>query len=502
MINALRRRWRALVAGAIAGIGPVVIILTMMNQPKDWPFNWDAEAAIAAQPAAARATGRTGIIVVALLQPSRFEPAFYVNFVDKLFEIAIPWPINRLAGRDPGVALIDPDSPDHQVRFRPRTLISFDGRSHDWDGEAFAAKYARGEVDWVAPSPGTAGDIGSFVYKGRAGGAPGPSQRAMLKARAIYYARLPGGYLPQRDQTLAMVASAFARVRTNPAVAGAVVYDIFNPHDSRTAIVNLLDSGVKTIIIGSTLPINSAFEEYRSAYPKLNALITEWAQRRGKPAPTLLFAPQLADMPGYAPLWARHLAAAAPPPPTPDATATLVVSLHGLPIAQQQSDSWVDNARRATALLAPQLTAALRSRGWRTIRTVVAQEAFGDSVDDPANKLVSVAEVFASARQRGDALAIAVPVEFLAENTDTLFLHSYLMFSGLPGYQRYAGPPAATDWQKPYVRRFASGTTTMMYIGTPGGEAQADAGAVLAAAIERRLPVARPAPKGNHGDSI
>ncbi len=494
MLKTLRRRWRAILAGAIAGIGPVVIIFFMMNQPKGWPFNWDAEATIAAQPADARATGRTGIIVVALLQPSRFETPFYANFVDKLFEIAIPWPINRIAGRDTGVALIDPASPDHQTRFRPRTLISFDGRSHDWDGESYAAKYARGQVDWVAPSPGTAGDIGSFVYKGRTGGAPGPTQRAMLKARAIYYARLPGGYLPQRDQTLAMVASAFARVRTNPAVGGTVLYDIFNPHDSRAAIIRLLDSGVETIVIGSALPINSAFEEYRGAYPKLNALITDWAERRGKPAPRLLFAPQLADMPAYAPLWARHLAATAPAPPTPDAAATLVVSLHGLPITQQQRDSWVDNARRATSLLAPQLTAALKSRGWRRIRTIVAQEAFGDDVEDPANKLVSVAEVFAGARQRGDALAIAVPVEFLAENTDTLFLHSYLMFNGLPGYQRYAGPPADTDWQKPYIRRFTSGATTMMYIGTPGGAAQAEAGAVLAAALERRLPVARAQP--------
>jgi hypothetical protein len=498
VFKALRRRWRAILAGAIAGIGTVVIILFMMNQPKGWPFNWDAETAIAAQPADARANaganGRTGIIVVALLQPSRFETPFYVNFIDKLFEIAIPWPINRIAGRDPGVALIDPDSPDHLTRFRPRTLISFDGRSHDWDGESYIAKYARGQVDWVAPSASIAGDIGSFVYAGRAGGAPGPTQRAMLKARAVYYARLPGGYLPQRDQTLAMVESGFARVRTNPAVGGTVLYDIFNPHDSRAAIIRLLDSGVETIIIGSTLPINSAFEEYRGAYPKIHALISDWAQRRGKLAPKLLFAPQLADMPDYAPLWARHLAATAPPPPTPTAAATLVISLHGLPIAQQQRDSWADNARRATSLLAPQLTAALKSRGWQTIRTVVAQEAFGDGVEDPANKLVSVAEVFAGARQRGDALAIAVPVEFLAENTDTLFMHSYLMFSGLPGYQRYSGPPADTDWQKPYVRRFTNGATTMMYIGTPGGEAQAEAGAVLAAALERRLPVARVAP--------
>jgi protoheme ferro-lyase len=487
-LNSLRRRWRAILAGAIVGIGSVVVVFFLMNQPKGWPFHWDAERVIAGQPADARATGRTGVIVVALMQPSHFETPFYINFVDKLLDIAIPWPISRIAGRDSGVALVDPDNPDRIARFRPKTLMAFDGRTHDWDGESYAAKFARGKVDWVAPSSSTAGDIGSFVYKGRSGGAAGPAQRAMLKARAIYYARLPGGYLPQRTQTIAMVDAAFARIRANKAVSGTVLFDVFNPADSRAAVFRLLDSGVDSLIIGSALPINSAFEEYRGAYPKLHKLVEEWAERRGKPAPRLLFTPQLADMPGYAPLWARHLAATAPPPPKAGASATLVVSLHGLPITQQQRDSWVENARRATAKLAPQLTGALKSRGWQNIHTVIAQEAFGDSVEDPANKLVSVSEVFAQARQRGDALAIAVPVEFLAENTDTLFLHSYLMFDGLPGYRRYTGPPADINWDKPYVRRFTSGATTHIYIGTPGAAAQAEAGAVLASAIETRLP--------------
>lgn len=467
----------------------------MMNQPPGWPFNWDAHAVIAAQPADARATGRTGIVVVALLQPSRFEPAFYDNFVHKLLDIAIPWPINRIAGRDTGVALIDPTRPDEQKSFTPRVLMAFDGRTTDWDGEPFAAKFARGKVDWVPPSPSTAGDIGSFRYPGRAGGAAGPAQRAMLKARAIYYARLPGGYLPQRDQSLAMIEAAFARLRTNPAVTGTALYDIFHPHAARVELFRLLDGGVDTLVIGSALPINSGFEEYRGAYPRLHDLVVEWAATRNKPMPRLLFAPQLADMPGYGPLWARHLAETAPPPPNDAATATLVVSLHGLPITEQQRDPWVDNAFRATGKIAPRLTAALQARGWKHIRTMVAQEAFGDTVDDPANKLVSVAESFADARRRGDALAIAVPVEFLAENTDTLFLHSYLMFDGLPGFRRFAGPPADIDWNKPHVRRFTSGPTTMMYIGTPGGERQAEAGAVLATAFEPLLPLSKAMPK-------
>jgi len=62
------------------------------------------------------------------------------------------------------------------------------------------------------------------------------------------------------------------------------------------------------------------------------------------------------------------------------------------------------------------------------------------------------------------------------------------MFDGLPGYRRFAGPPAGTDWRKPYVRQFAKGPTTHVYVGTPGGDAQAAFGGVLADAVLTRLP--------------
>jgi hypothetical protein len=484
----MKRRWRAILAGAVAILGSAAILLVVMNKPEGWPFNWDAYKAIAAQPPDARAEGRVGVLVVALIQPEQFDTAFYINFVDKLLKLTVPWPINLLAARDKGVALIDPDNPDQLAEFPPKTLMAFDGRTVDWDGEPYADKYRRGLIEWVPPSTSTAGDIGTFRYAGRSGGAPWPAQKAMLKARAIYYARLPGGRLPQRAQTLAMVEAAFAQLKANRAVTATALYDIFLPHKANRELIRLLDSGIDSLVIASALPIHSDFEEYQGAYPKIYKVIKEWAEKRGQPMPKLVFARQMADMPGYAMIWAKHLAETAPAPARPDASATLVVSLHGLPVAQEAKDRWRENARRAAKQIAPVLTAALKRRGWRKVTTVVAQEAFADDEDDPADKLVSVSEVFAKARARGDALAIAVPIEFLAENTDTIFLHSYLMFDGLPGYQRFAAPPADTDWAKPYVRRYRMGPTTHMYIGTPGGDVQPALGKVLADAIAERLP--------------
>jgi hypothetical protein len=135
----------------------------------------------------------------------------------------------------------------------------------------------------------------------------------------------------------------------------------------------------------------------------------------------------------------------------------------------------------------------MRARGWTRITMVSAQEAFADGAEDPDDDRLSTREAFEAAAARGDALALAVPVEFLAENTDTLFLHSLLMFEGLPGYARYQGPPVGVDWSRPYVRQFRLNDTDIVFTGTPGGDSAQAAGAALAQAIAPLLP-ARGAP--------
>ncbi|MFQ3594952.1 MAG: hypothetical protein SNJ63_02425, partial [Sphingomonadaceae bacterium] len=321
-----RFRWLALVSGAVLGAGFIAFLIFLMNQPRGWPFHWDAYRAVQQQPADAVAEGRTGVIVVALLQPATFETGFTENFIRKLFEVAVPWPVNRLAARDRGVALIDPTRPDATEPFAPRQLMAFDGRTEDWDGIPFVEKYRRGLVQWVPPSKTVAGDIGTFLYPDRKGGTASPAQRAMLKARALYYARLPQGYLPQRDQTLAMVEAAAADLAEHPSVVRTAVYDAFAPLAAEQALTALLDEGLDTLVIASALPIHSAFEEYRGAYPRLKKQVDAWAERTGRAPPKLLFAPQMADLPAYAAFWAAHLAQVAPAPPAPDAVATLIIT--------------------------------------------------------------------------------------------------------------------------------------------------------------------------------
>jgi hypothetical protein len=392
------------------------------------------------------------------------------------------------------VPLIDPTRPDSLQPFAPTVLVDAQGRDRDADGVAWVEKYRRGEVEWVGPSPNTEGDIGTFLYTGRKAGAPSAAERAKLKARYLYYARLPDGYLPLRDQTLAMVDAAMAQLRGAHELAGTALFDAFHPDEARTALDALLEQRLDTLVVASTLPFHSGFEEYRGAWAQIREQVDAWSRRTGRPAPRILFAPQVGDTEAFARLWAQVIERTVPAPPASDARATVILSLHGLPGRLARRDPWTANSARAVERLKPSLGQAMRARGWSNVTLVSAQEAFADGVEDPDDDRLSTREAFEAAAARGDALAVAVPVEFLAENTDTLFLHSLLMFEGLPGYARFQGPPSGTDWSVPYVRRFRLGATDILFTGTPGRDSMDLAGAALAETIAPLLPAKATAP--------
>jgi hypothetical protein len=115
---------------------------------------------------------------------------------------------------------------------------------------------------------------------------------------------------------------------------------------------------------------------------------------------------------------------------------------------------------------------------------------------------LSIGEAFRQAAADKAPLAIAVPVEFLAENTDTLYAHSVAMLDGLPGYTPWEGPPADVDWNRPYQRRFQVGPTTLIYAGSPGAADQQLLMDALAGTILDALagpPAARAALEPPHG---
>jgi hypothetical protein len=480
-------RFRKRLLAVTVALLSVVALLGALVVWKNWPTGFDGEELLATQPA--KAEGRVGIVVAALAQPGTYEPTFYVTFIDKLLKQAIPWPINVIAGRDRGVALADPGRAFAPEAFTPTRLLDAEGRDRDRDGTPWMTRWQRGEIAFDPPSENSAEDTGIFLYEGRDGGLPTITGKILVKMRYLYYGRLPNGYLPHYDHTLGMANGAIARVRArHPEVVAAEVGEVFHPARLKASVEKVLDAGVDTLVLSSALPILSDFEEMRGSYPKIVAIAENWAARTGRPMPRLMIAPQLADSPEFEAAWLDHLSRTAPPPPRPGASVNYIVTMHGLPVSTIDKDRWKGAKQDVVARMLKGGTAQLRAMGYGRITAVEATEAFGDDLEDPDNRLYSVSEAFRDAAKRGDDVAIALPIEFLAENTDTLFGHAAVMFKDLPGYTPFAAPPKGTDWSKPYVREFRLGKTRLMYVGTLGGAQQSGASDALATAIAKVLP--------------
>jgi hypothetical protein len=443
---------------------------------------WDGKKIYQTQDA--RLEGRVGVAVVALAMPERYDPVFFENFLDKLFTTAIPWPINFFAGADAGIALIDPNNPMADKRFEPTQLRDVWGRDADVDGVPWIQKYKKGQVRFVPPSGMTAHDYGFFLYPERKGGMRTITAKLLLKARYTMYARLPDGYLPHYSQTFAMAQSTVDTLKARHNLSGGAVVDAFDPWQMEQSVRGVLDSGVDTLVLASVQPIYSDFEELRGSYSKVYKVVDAWRKDNPNKPIKVVIAPYMASSSAYDDLWVDHLTNSAPAASKPGvSSARVILSLHGLPSSLIKTDSWASFAPEVVARISPKLEAVMKAKGYGKVTVVRASEGFADPPEDNDNLLVSVGEQFHASEAAGEELAIALPLEFMAENTDMLFTHAAIMFEDLPGYQLYQGPPVGTDWSKPYARRFQKGPTTIIYTGAPGGAAAPRAGVALADAV-------------------
>jgi hypothetical protein len=464
--------WRTLAFSAV-----VAVPLWYANRGPDW----SAEKVIEAGDT--KIEGKAAVLVVALMQPEQFDQRFYSNFVEKIFTQVIPWPINLLAGADTGIVLVDPDKPYQQERYTPRRLVDIWGRESDLDGIPWTEKLRKGELRWEKPSATTPHDFGYYLYPARKQGMRTAAAKTVIKMRTIYYPELPGGYLPHYSQTRAMAEGAITAVRAqHPVVAGEVL-DAFDPWAKEQAIVRALDSGADTLVLASSQPIYSDFEELEGSFVGVHKIVEQWRKAHGGKRIKIVIPPYIATQRAYDQLMLDNFAMHVPPASGPGQAAMGILTLHGLPVSLLGSDSWVGRVATVSKRLIPQAQAILRAKGYAKVEVHLAPESFADSLEDPDNVQTSVHELYLRAQREGFAVAVASPLEFLSENSDSLFGHSALMFDGFPGYRTYMGPPNGTDWTKPYVRRFQLGKTTVIYGGAPGGATIPRQSAALADAI-------------------
>jgi hypothetical protein len=178
----------------------------------------------------------------------------------------------------------------------------------------------------------------------------------------------------------------------------------------------------------------------------------------------IIFADQLGNQPamreGYVQIIRDQLAQ------VPDhASVLLILSKHGHPFKKETQD------KRGPEYRVPLETAMrnlMEKRGgpWEM---VWSDDEYADEYWDPGNTKLSTFSAYRKAITEGFDYAIEVPTDFIAENTDLMFLHAIKKFKAFSNYDPNE-PVPYPDWEKPLVRSFHEGKTTGIYAGCPVGK--------------------------------
>ncbi len=402
--------------------------------------------------------------------PETLQCAFFYNITRKIFNTIIPWPFRLLAQRDRGVALLDQARHHEEEQFIPTRLEDPFGNDCDLDGEPYIEKYNRGLVQWVPPSRQIYLDHGYFLYAGRKGGMPTLSGKTINRARLWYYGGLKGGKMPHEREMMHIMQGAFTKLKEHYDGIECCAVNSLAYHDMKSKLFGLLDAGCETIILSSPMVLYSHFEEFNSSFYHCFEHIHAWEQQHAGKKIKVIIAPPASHFRPLRQAFLHMLKDRLDILPQ-EATVVVAVTFHGMPWDKFPWEAWLDLAPPYRDTLVEEIRQLLSGYGFNKTKVVVSQDEFANPVWDPKEKYLSTNRVNHDAVKEGYHYVIALPVEYLAENTDTLFQHAQENYHGFDAYNVY-DVIDYPDLTVPYVREIKKDNTTIIYNGVPVGKYQ------------------------------
>ncbi|MCL4721093.1 MAG: hypothetical protein KJ041_03890 [Gammaproteobacteria bacterium] len=411
--------------------------------------------------------GRVGIFISSLIMPEEYRIEDYFILAQKAKQY-IPWPVSIPWIADRGVLLLDPDRPYEFEAFTPGRLVDAYGRDTDLDGIPYVAKFHAQAVQWVPPNPRLHLDHGYFLLTTRQAGMPTVAGKLATKALTYYHGiGIKGHRIPHEAGMRAIVEPAMQAIqaRHGPIPWRWVTADNFGR--ARQAMFELLDTGVDTVILAAPAPIYSHHEEFNGSIRHAMHYIHEWQAGHGGHPVKVIIQPQLGDFAVLREAWVNMLRDRLDHLPA-GAAVKVVMSIHGMAWSRVPHEAWIQLAPAYRDTTLQDLKALLDSYDFSRREVVLGQDHFADPVNDPEGRYLSTNRAFKDGIRDGFDYVINVPIEFFAENTDTLFSHAMFNFEDIPGFDRYQQVDYP-DWSIPYVREYVVDGTHLIYNGVPVG---------------------------------
>ena len=415
-------------------------------------------------------SGKVGVFITGLIMPETLDNTFFYNITKKIFNVIIPWPFRLFAQADKGIALLDPIRHHEDREFEPTRLEDPHGNDRDIDGEPYIEKYRKGQVSWVPPSKQIYLDHGYFLYPGRKGGMPSLSGKTINRARLWYYGSIKQGKLPHNKEVLKVIRSAMAKLGENN---GDIAWEVSNClfyHEMKTKLHKLLDAGCETIVLSSPMIIYSHFEEFNSSFYHCFEYIHEWEKSHPGKKVKVIIAPPLGH---FQPMRQAFLAMLEERLDTlpGDSAVAVAITVHGMPWDYFPWEAWLELAPPYRDKLCDDVKQLISRYSFKRTKVTVCQDEFANPIWDPKEKYLSTNRVFKDAVKDGYDYVITLPIEYFAENSDTLHQHAQEIYEDFDAFNVY-DEIDYPDWDSPYVREIRAGKTTLIYNGLPVGRHQ------------------------------
>ena len=415
--------------------------------------------------------GKVGVFVTGLIMPTEHNHAFFHNIVYKILNVVIPWPINILSLKDRGIALLDPAHVHAREEFVPTHLEDPFGNDRDLDGIPFIEKYKRGEVSWVPPSSRIYLDHGYFLYKGHPSGEASLCGKSANKSRLYYYGSgIVQKKLPHWEESFKIINAAFERIKQKDNTIECRAENSLYYYEMRQKLYELLDAGCDTIVLGSSLVIYSHLEDFNSSFRHCFEYIEEWEKSHPGKKIKVIIAPPMCHFQPMRQAFLEMLKDRLDSLPE-GSDVTVAVTVHGYPWDHFKYEAWLQLAPPYRDKLFEEVKELLKNYRFGRTNVVICQDEFADPIWDPDEHYLSTNRAYWNAINDDYDYAIGLPIEFFAENSDTLMHHAMKCYENFDQYD-IEEPVDYPDWSVPYTRELIQGKTHVIYNGLPVGKYQ------------------------------
>ena len=471
------KRWQKILTVAVCvlvGLGATVVL---KNQPPQLagPDYYQYYINQDTQP-----VGRIGVFVSHLVMPEDYREEDFVFLAGKSYQY-IPWPVRELVQVDRGLVLLDRDRFYEFEEFVPTDLVDYTGSSVDVDGVPYIDKYRAGEIEWMPPGS-THLSHGAFLYAGRKVGQSSVEQKLAVKARNYYYAPGKGfhdGRVPHEAGNRYIVFNAMEKLEAKYGDLPWAWVTADNPTFAREALFDLLDQGIDTLILATPRPVYSHHEEFNGSIKHAVHYLHEWQALNDHKEVKVIISPELSNFDVMFETHTEILRDNLKSIPE-GSSLKLVLSVHGMPWDNVPHEAWIKLSPRYVERSLAEAAVVMEEYDYKRVQIVQSQDHFADPHNDPDNKYLSTNQAFWEGINDGYDYVLNIPLEFFAENTDTMFYHDMANYEYFDDYDVY-DTVEYTDWSVPWRKQLVQDGTVVIYGGVA---AEQFSGPVIDAFVE------------------